>query len=80
MAYHLMPTSICAGCKTSHGFSISWNDTRQAVLDTIDKLKMRGDQKRIVTVGHSLGGAIAGLAAADLRKHGYYTDMVRNAL
>jgi alpha-beta hydrolase superfamily lysophospholipase len=76
MGYHLVPTGICPGCEASHGFAIAWNETRQAVLDAIDGVELSGDQKRIVTVGHSLGGAVAGLAAADLRSKGYNTDMV----
>jgi pimeloyl-ACP methyl ester carboxylesterase len=77
MGYHLIPSGICPGCEASHGFAVAWNETRQAVMDVIDRVQLLGNQKRIVTVGHSLGGAIAGLAAADLRSKGYYTDMVR---
>ena len=71
-----MPTAICPECKASHGFAIAWNDTRGPVLEVLEKYKTAGKQKKIVTVGHSLGGAIAGLAAGHLRQMGYYTDMV----
>jgi pimeloyl-ACP methyl ester carboxylesterase len=78
LGYHLMPTDTCKGCEASHGFSLAWNDTRQAVFDVVDEIhkNITGPQKRIVTVGHSMGAAVAGLAASDLRQRGYVTDMV----
>jgi len=33
-------------------------------------------KRRILVTGHSLGGAIASVAAADLRSMGYVADMV----
>jgi putative lipase involved disintegration of autophagic bodies len=72
--YHLVPArSICLRCEASHGFWRAWSDVKDGVLGTLG-----GDKKRkIVVTGHSLGGALASIAAADLRGIGYVVDMVK---
>lgn len=75
MGWHLMPTDICKDCKASHGFGLAWNETRKAVYDVLEKVIKDGPKKKIVATGHSLGGAVAGLAAADLRSKGYFVDL-----
>jgi len=75
MGWHLMPTDICRDCKASHGFGLAWNDTKQAVYQALEKAMANGSKKKIVATGHSLGGAVAGICAADLRSKGFYTDL-----
>ncbi|KAJ4286232.1 hypothetical protein N0V90_013266 [Kalmusia sp. IMI 367209] len=64
-------TNLCAGCTAHRGFWQSWQDSRSAVTAAVKSLAASHPTYQIVTTGHSLGGAIATLAAADLRNSGY---------
>ncbi|KAF2109324.1 Alpha/Beta hydrolase protein [Lophiotrema nucula] len=64
-------TTICSGCTAHGGFWQSWVDARPDVLAAVKAASAAHPDYKIVSVGHSLGGAIATLAAADLRNSGY---------
>ncbi|KAF9735429.1 hypothetical protein PMIN06_002587 [Paraphaeosphaeria minitans] len=66
-----VPTPLCTGCTVHRGFWQSWLDARSAVTAAVKQLSASHPTHKIVTTGHSLGGAIATLAAADLRNAGY---------
>lgn len=70
-----MPTKsiqdICSGCTAHRGFWQSWLDARTDVLRAITTATKSHPSYKITTTGHSLGGAIATLAAAHLRNAGY---------
>jgi pimeloyl-ACP methyl ester carboxylesterase len=73
--YHLTPVlSICATCEASYGFWKAWNGVKEGVIQALDTNNR--EQKRIIVVGHSLGGAVASVATAELRKLGYNADVV----
>ncbi|KAF2814910.1 alpha/beta-hydrolase [Mytilinidion resinicola] len=65
-----IPTDICTGCKVHQGFWDSWTEARDGVLNAIKSAAASNPSYKIVVVGHSLGGAISALAAAELRKSG----------
>ena len=56
----------CNECGVHHGDWSAWIDMRDAVAGTVRELMKK--RKRLVVVGQSLGGAIATLAAAELRR------------
>ncbi|KAF2440756.1 alpha/beta-hydrolase [Karstenula rhodostoma CBS 690.94] len=71
LEFGAVPTSLCTGCTVHRGFWQSWLDSRPAVTAAVNQLSISNPTYKIVTTGHSLGGAIATLAAADLRAAGY---------
>ncbi|KAL8693329.1 MAG: hypothetical protein Q9218_001808 [Villophora microphyllina] len=64
-------SSRCDNCTVHAGFMTSWRHTRSEVLDTIEKLVARYPSYRLTLVGHSLGGAVAALAALDFHAKGW---------
>lgn len=66
-----VPTDLCPGCTAHKGFWTSWTEARKSVLDAIKTSCKTNPDYALVLTGHSLGGAIASLAAAELRKSGY---------
>jgi hypothetical protein len=67
--------SICWRCTASYGFWTSWNDVKEGVMKIIEPPK-GSPKRRILVTGHSLGGGIASVAAAELRAMGYVADLV----
>ncbi|KAF1945087.1 alpha/beta-hydrolase [Clathrospora elynae] len=65
------PTDICPGCTAHHGFWNSWTDARDRVLPAVKQTYAAFPTYKISVTGHSLGAAIATLAAAGLRNVGY---------
>ncbi|THC95547.1 hypothetical protein EYZ11_004972 [Aspergillus tanneri] len=71
---HIDP-GLCDGCLAELGFWTSWAVVRQQVVSTLQALRAQNEGYRVVVVGHSLGAAIATLAAADLRTKGFDTTL-----
>ncbi|PVH91027.1 alpha/beta-hydrolase [Periconia macrospinosa] len=69
--FNRVPTTICDGCGAHQGFWDSWLSVRDAISNTVRDAVTENPGFSVVCVGHSLGGAIASLAAADLRNAGY---------
>ncbi|KAF2021737.1 alpha/beta-hydrolase [Aaosphaeria arxii CBS 175.79] len=63
-------TDLCAGCTAHSGFWQSWVDARPGVMAAVRNVSATYPNFKLVTTGHSLGGAIATLAAAQLRNEG----------
>lgn len=68
--FELTSTDICADCTAHHGFWSSWVDARDTVLPAVKTLAAQYPHYKIAVTGHSLGGAIAPFAAAQLRNQG----------
>jgi predicted lipase len=72
---NLLTQDICPGCTAHRGFWQSWLDARSTVLPAIKTAVQKHTGYKLVMTGHSLGGAIATLAAAQLRNSGYPTTL-----
>ncbi|KAF7958705.1 hypothetical protein EAE96_002239 [Botrytis aclada] len=63
----------CTNCTVHTGFYTSWINTRQYVLPHLNVLRQKYPEYDLHLVGHSLGGAIAALAALELEGNGWRT-------
>jgi len=72
--------AACSGCKVHRGFLSAWIDSRDRVQSALSQLKNNHTDYSMIFTGHSLGGAIATLAAADLRQKGYNIALVSREL
>ncbi|EMD89931.1 hypothetical protein COCHEDRAFT_62145, partial [Bipolaris maydis C5] len=63
-------TDICNSCSAHRGFWRSWLDSRDRVLPAVSQAASANPSYEIRVTGHSLGGAIATLAAASMRNAG----------
>lgn len=70
-----VPTDICPDCTVDQGFYNSWLEARTGVLAVLKSTAAANPSYKVVVVGHSLGGAIAAIAAAELRNAGTSTDL-----
>ncbi|KAL8841755.1 MAG: hypothetical protein Q9170_000788 [Blastenia crenularia] len=59
---------FCHDCRVHRGFKNSWEEVKDAVMTNMKKAVQLHPDYRIVVTGHSLGGAVATLAAAELRR------------
>ncbi|EOD50331.1 putative lipase precursor protein [Neofusicoccum parvum UCRNP2] len=64
-------TTICSGCPGHSGFWASWLEAKKLVVPAVQAARTANPSYQIVVTGHSLGGAVADFAAADLRNSGY---------
>ncbi|OQE10385.1 hypothetical protein PENVUL_c004G00876 [Penicillium vulpinum] len=62
---------LCKGCFAELGFWSSWKLVRDDVMKELKEAVAQNPSYELVVVGHSLGAAVATLAAADLRGKGY---------
>ncbi|PTB37041.1 uncharacterized protein TrAFT101_007109 [Trichoderma asperellum] len=61
------PSHKCTNCTVHMGFLESWRSAREAVLPELKALRDKYPSRPIQLVGHSLGGAVACLAALELK-------------
>ena len=73
--FPVTPTDICSGCTASTGFWTSWVEARAGVMAALKTTAAQHPNNRVVVTGHSLGGAIADFAAAEIRKSGVTADL-----
>ncbi|KAL5630948.1 hypothetical protein BROUX41_000820 [Berkeleyomyces rouxiae] len=57
----------CNNCTVHSGFFSSWKNARRIVVPELKSLREKFPTYKIHLVGHSLGGAVAALAAAELK-------------
>ncbi|KAL8831984.1 MAG: hypothetical protein Q9191_000546 [Dirinaria sp. TL-2023a] len=63
--------SECTNCTVHAGFMTSWRHTRPHVVPHLDELVKLYPNYQLSLVGHSLGGAVAALAALDFQARGW---------
>ncbi|KAL8712802.1 MAG: hypothetical protein Q9220_003010 [cf. Caloplaca sp. 1 TL-2023] len=73
--FPVTPTDICTGCTAHQGFYLSWIEARAGVLAALKTAAASHPSNRVIVTGHSLGGAIADFAAAEIRKSGIAADL-----
>ncbi|KAB2098806.1 hypothetical protein AG0111_0g12963 [Alternaria gaisen] len=69
--FNRVPTTICDGCNAHQGCWDSWLSVEDVIFNTVKNAVAANPRFSVVCTGHSLGGAIASLAAANLRNAGY---------
>ena len=69
------PTSLCPDCSVGKGYWKSWLEAESNVMDAIARARKEHPTYRVIATGHSLGGALAALAAAVLRSQGCHVDL-----
>jgi hypothetical protein len=63
--------ATCDNCTVHSGFMASWNDTKEKVMPMVEQLVATYPEYDLVLAGHSLGGAVAGLAALEFKARGW---------
>ncbi|RPB11172.1 alpha/beta-hydrolase [Morchella conica CCBAS932] len=61
----------CNDCLVHAGFLQSWSNTNALISDVVAALRSEYPGYRLTLVGHSLGGAVAALAALDYKGRGW---------
>lgn len=74
--FPLVVSDLCTGCLVHDGFWDSWFEARAGVMKSIMAAAKDYPTYQLVVTGHSLGGAIATLAAAQLRTEGHTAALV----
>ncbi|CAH0041684.1 unnamed protein product [Clonostachys rhizophaga] len=64
--YTTIPSDVVEGGMVHGGFHYAWSEISVGITASVTKLHSIHPTFTIVTVGHSLGGALASVAAADL--------------
>ncbi|KAF1954147.1 alpha/beta-hydrolase [Byssothecium circinans] len=67
--------SACSGCKAHGGFKASWEESQAAVVKAVKDAQAKYPKYKVIATGHSLGGAMATIAAAALRASGTTVDL-----
>jgi pimeloyl-ACP methyl ester carboxylesterase len=62
----------CANCTVHMGFYDSWQNTKDEILPHVEQALQQYPGYQLTLVGHSLGGAVAALAALELLSRGYF--------
>lgn len=61
----------CQNCTIHSGFLTSWKHTRCTIIPHVEEALERYPDYKLVLVGHSLGGAVATIAALEFQARGY---------
>ena len=70
-----VPSDICSGCSVDQGFYNSWLEARSGILAALKSTAAANPTYKVVVTGHSLGAAIAAIAAAEIRNSGTNADL-----
>lgn len=66
-----LSNASCPNCAVHSGFMASWNSTKTLILPTLEALLATHPTYNLTLTGHSLGGAVAGLAALEFEARGW---------
>lgn len=67
--------NLCAGCEVHRGFYKAWETVSDDITKSLKAAVAQYEGYRIVFTGHSLGAALATLAATALRNDGFEIDL-----
>ncbi|KAI1385050.1 alpha/beta-hydrolase [Hypoxylon trugodes] len=70
------PEHVCHNCTVHMGFLASWRIARNVVLPALKPLREKYPDYPVYLVGHSLGGAVAALAALELKVSSGWDNLV----
>jgi hypothetical protein len=68
---HSIERGKCEGCTVHSGFLQSWSQTEKLISPVLEQLLGTFPRYQLTLVGHSLGGAVAGLAGLDFHARGW---------
>jgi hypothetical protein len=74
-----VPLNLCGttlGCTTSAFFNAIYTIRRERVMAAVRTARLKVPNFKVVTTGHSLGGALSHFAGLDLRNQNLTTDLV----
>ncbi|KAK1827862.1 putative lipase protein, partial [Podospora conica] len=70
-----VPCTLSLGCLAHAGFLSAWKEISTPVLRSVAAARAAHPSYKIIVTGHSLGAAVATLAAGHLRKDGKHADV-----
>ncbi|KAF3056271.1 Mono- and diacylglycerol lipase [Daldinia childiae] len=70
-----LPCDLVDDCLIHTGFLLSWKEIEDDLLDGVAAAKEANPSYKIIFTGHSLGGAVATVAAGYARDQGYELDL-----
>ena len=77
-------TGWCDDCNVHDGYWKSWHEIKDRIIPLFEKAVEEHPDYRIIVTGHSLGAAIATIAAAEIRMIGphymKFTELVRQPI
>ncbi|KAI2463382.1 alpha/beta-hydrolase [Annulohypoxylon bovei var. microspora] len=75
LSFILVSCDLVSGCLMHAGFLTAYSEIATALLAALKKAQAAQPTYKIVFTGHSLGGAVATVAAANAREQGYAADL-----
>ncbi|KAL2157625.1 hypothetical protein VTH06DRAFT_6004 [Thermothelomyces fergusii] len=66
---------LTSDCLVHRGFNRAWEEVADAVLNGLASAKAAHPNYKIAVTGHSLGGAVATITAAHIRRAGFAADL-----
>ncbi|KAI1103243.1 alpha/beta-hydrolase [Jackrogersella minutella] len=75
LAFILVPCDLVSGCLAHAGFLTAYSEIADELLAALKSAKAAQPSYKIVFTGHSLGGAVSTIAAANARNAGFDVDL-----
>ncbi|RKU43438.1 hypothetical protein DL546_005897 [Coniochaeta pulveracea] len=75
IVFNFSDCTYTSNCQVHDGFAAAWAEISSSVLSGVKAARAAHPSYKIISTGHSLGGAIATLGAASLRQSGYAVDL-----
>ncbi|KAK4449189.1 Alpha/Beta hydrolase protein [Podospora aff. communis PSN243] len=75
LVFPQIPCDLTLGCLVHTGFLAAWGELRSRSIDGLRSAVAAYPKYQVVITGHSLGGAVATIAAGYLRKAGFKADL-----